>query len=292
MERPTVLLVDDNRDLLHFLERLMAESGWRILSAESAGAALEIAATEEISAALVDYMLPDASGIELAQQLSQNFKMPISLMTNAILAPEEEAICEEHDFPVLRKPFLATDVIRLLRERLQEKFRSVDDAGVSGGTEESQNKALRVFVSYSHRDEIWQKRLANHLSGLKHMGIVQSWHDRQIKAGDNFAATIDKYLNVSDLILLLISPDFMSSEYCYRVEMTRALERHEREEACVIPVILRPVDWERAPFSHIQAVPKDGKAVTLWPNKDLALMDAAKSIRKAAEELSAQIRRS
>jgi hypothetical protein len=96
---------------------------------------------------------------------------------------------------------------------------------------------------------------------------------------------------MADLILLLISPDFLASDYCYGKEMDRALERHQRHEAHVIPVIVRPVDWEKAPFSYLQAVPKDGKAITLWANKDQALMDAAKSIRKAAEELSGTIRR-
>src|ERR1035441_10851584 len=86
-------------------------------------------------------------------------------------------------------------------------------------------------------------------------------------------------------------PDFLGSDYCYNKELARALERHRRQEAHVIPVIVRPVDWEKAPFSHLQAVPKDGKAVTMWANKDQALMDAAKSIRKAAEELSASIHR-
>lgn len=116
---PTVLLVDDNRDLLQFLERLMAESGWRLLAAESASEARRIVAREKPNAALLDYMLPDGNGVELAQQLRQQIpNLPIIMMTGSMLMPEEEAICEEHDFPVLRKPFLAADVMNQIRGRL------------------------------------------------------------------------------------------------------------------------------------------------------------------------------
>jgi len=116
---PTVLLVDDNRDLLQFLERLMAESGWELLAAESASDARRIIANRKPNAALLDYMLPDGNGVELAQQLKQSIpNLQVIMMTGSVLAPEEEAICEEHDFPVLRKPFLATDVMNQIRSRL------------------------------------------------------------------------------------------------------------------------------------------------------------------------------
>jgi ATP-dependent Clp protease ATP-binding subunit ClpA/ActR/RegA family two-component response regulator len=116
---PTVLLVDDNRDLLQFLERLMAESGWELMAAESAGEARRIVAKRKPNAALLDYMLPDGNGVELAQQLKQSLPdLQVIMMTGSVLAPEEEAICEEHDFPVLRKPFLATDVMNQIRGRL------------------------------------------------------------------------------------------------------------------------------------------------------------------------------
>jgi ATP-dependent Clp protease ATP-binding subunit ClpA/ActR/RegA family two-component response regulator len=116
---PTVLLVDDNRDLLQFLERLMAESGWELLVAESASEARRVVARRKPNAALLDYMLPDGNGVELAQHLKQMIpNLQVIMMTGSVLAPEEEAICEEHDFPVLRKPFLATDVMNQIRGRL------------------------------------------------------------------------------------------------------------------------------------------------------------------------------
>jgi len=116
---PTVLLVDDNRDLLHFLERLMADAGWRLLTAESATEAKRLVAENKPNAALLDYMLPDGNGVELGVEFLQTVpQMLVIVMTGTILPPEEEALCEEHNFPVLRKPFLASDVMNQIRGRL------------------------------------------------------------------------------------------------------------------------------------------------------------------------------
>jgi len=116
---PTVLLVDDNRDLLRFLERLMADAGWTLLTAESATEARRLALEHKPNAALLDYMLPDGNGVELGVEFLQAVpNMLVIMMTGTILPPEEEALCEEHNFPVLRKPFLASDVMNQIRGRL------------------------------------------------------------------------------------------------------------------------------------------------------------------------------
>src|SRR5579871_5467663 len=116
---PTVLLVDDNRDLLHFLERLMANDGWTLLTAESATEAKRLVQANKPNAALLDYMLPDGNGVELGVEFLQSVpEMLVIVMTGTILPPEEEALCEEHNFPVLRKPFLASDVMNQIRSRL------------------------------------------------------------------------------------------------------------------------------------------------------------------------------
>jgi CheY-like chemotaxis protein len=116
---PTVLLVDDNRDLLHFLERLMADAGWTLLTAESATEAKRLMQQHKPNAALLDYMLPDGNGVELGVEFLQTVpQMLVIVMTGTILPPEEEALCEEHNFPVLRKPFLASDVMNQIRSRL------------------------------------------------------------------------------------------------------------------------------------------------------------------------------
>ena len=116
---PTVLLVDDNRDLLHFLERLMADAGWTLLTAENATDAKRLMQENRPNAALLDYMLPDGNGVELGVEFLRSVpQMLVIVMTGTILPPEEEALCEEHDFPVLRKPFLASDVMNQIRSRL------------------------------------------------------------------------------------------------------------------------------------------------------------------------------
>src|SRR5579871_3093535 len=116
---PTVLLVDDNRDLLHFLERLMADAGWRLLTAESATEAKRLVAEHKPNAALLDYMLPDGNGVQLGVEFVRDVpEMLVIVMTGTILPPEEESDCEEHNFPVLRKPFLASDVMNQIRSRL------------------------------------------------------------------------------------------------------------------------------------------------------------------------------
>jgi len=116
---PTVLLVDDNRDLLHFLERLMANDGWTLLTAESAAEAKRLLTEHKPNAALLDFMLPDGNGVELGAEFLQTVpNMLVIIMTGTILPPEEEAICEEHNFPILRKPFLASEVMNQIRSRL------------------------------------------------------------------------------------------------------------------------------------------------------------------------------
>jgi len=116
---PTVLIVDDNRDLLHFLERLMADAGWKLLTAECASDAKKLVAAHKPNAALLDYMLPDGNGVELGVEFLQSVtNMLVIVMTGTILPSEEEALCEEHNFPVLRKPFLASDVMNQIRSRL------------------------------------------------------------------------------------------------------------------------------------------------------------------------------
>jgi hypothetical protein len=142
-----------------------------------------------------------------------------------------------------------------------------------------------VFYSYSHKDEALRDQLQTHLSLLKRQGVISNWHDRRISAGREWEGQIDGHLNSARIILLLISADFLASDYCYDIELTRAMERHEAGESRVIPVILRACDWHYATFGKLQAVPKDGEPVTSWQNIDEAFSDVAKGIRAAANEL-------
>ncbi len=147
------------------------------------------------------------------------------------------------------------------------------------------SKAVKVFYSYSHKDEGLRNELENHLAMLKREGVISSWHDREIGAGKEWNGEINEHLNSADVILLLISSDFLASAYCYDVEMKRAMERHEAGDARVVPVILRACDWTGAPFSRLQAFPKDALPVKKWVDRDEAFLDVAEGIRKAVEEL-------
>src|SRR5436305_5889313 len=142
-----------------------------------------------------------------------------------------------------------------------------------------------VFFSYARRDKMLRDRLEDHLSNLKYRGIIVTWYDREISAGDEWARQIDIYLDQAHIILLLISSDFMASEYCYSIEMKRALERHERGEADVIPILLRPVLYTDAPFAKLQFLPTGGKPVVTWRNRDSAFVDIAFGIQQVVEEL-------
>src|SRR5260370_40963891 len=114
-----------------------------------------------------------------------------------------------------------------------------------------QEQGAFVFFSYAHRDKGLRDRLENHLSNLKYRGLITTWYDREIQAGEEWARQIDIYLDKAHIILLLISSDFMVSQFCYGIEMKRALERHERREADVIPILLRPVLYTDAPFAKL-----------------------------------------
>lgn len=147
---------------------------------------------------------------------------------------------------------------------------------------------VEVFFSYAHEDESLRDELAKQLKILERQGILKAWHDRQILAGSEWGNAIDTHLESAHIILLLVSPDFLASDYCWDVEVKRAMERHDAREACVIPVILRPVDyWHEASFGKLQALPTDAKPVTTWENRDEAFMSVAKGIRQAISHLRA-----
>lgn len=145
---------------------------------------------------------------------------------------------------------------------------------------------LDVFISYSHRDEKLRETLGLHLASLQRQGVIKSWHDRKISAGTEWKQAIDENLNSAEIILLLISENFIASDYCYDLEMERAIARHDAGEARVIPIILKPVDWSGAPFGKLQALPKNAKPVTTWSNRGEAFLNIAEGIRHAAMEMA------
>jgi TIR domain len=145
---------------------------------------------------------------------------------------------------------------------------------------------VEVFYSYAHEDEAFRNELEKHLSLLRRQELITAWHDRHILPGADWSQAIDEHLEGASVILLLISADFLASDYCYGIEMQRALERHNANEARVIPILLRSVDWKGAPFVHLQALPTGAKPITTWSNQDAAFTDVAAGIRRVIEDLS------
>jgi len=148
-------------------------------------------------------------------------------------------------------------------------------------------ESVEIFLCYAREDEALWQGLAKQLRGLQRQGLIDVWYDRKIAPGSDWEHEIGSHLNTADIILLLVSSDFIDSDYCYGIEMKRAIERHERGEAHVIPIILRHVYWERTPFGKLQALPKDAKPATdpSWHTLDIAFYDIAEGIREAAEAL-------
>ena len=132
---------------------------------------------------------------------------------------------------------------------------------------------MEVFFSYSHQDEGLRNELEKHLSVLRRQGVIDIWTDHRIGPGEEIGGEIDRHLESADIILLLVSPDFLNSDYCYDIEMKRAMERHERGEARVIPIILRPCDWQSAPFGGLKALPADGNPVSKHQSLDDAFVE-------------------
>lgn len=140
-----------------------------------------------------------------------------------------------------------------------------------------------LFFSYCHRDETLRDQLEIHLQALKRQGIIEMWHDRRLVAGEEWEHGINEHLHHADIILLLVSPDFIASDYCYDIEVMEALRRHDMGEARVIPVILRPCDWHGLPFGKLQATPSDGKPVTKFPSLDDAFLEVTQAIKRAIQ---------
>ncbi|WP_172841163.1 toll/interleukin-1 receptor domain-containing protein [Rhodovulum sp. P5] len=143
---------------------------------------------------------------------------------------------------------------------------------------------MKAFISYSHRDSEALKRFHVHLASLKREGRIEAWYDRDILAGDDLHAEIKEQIEESDLFLLMVSPDFLASDYCVETEMSRALERHEVREARVVPIIIEPCDWTTSRLRDLKAVPLDGKPVSEWTNQNTAYLNIIQELRRILDK--------
>lgn len=147
-------------------------------------------------------------------------------------------------------------------------------------------KALTIFLSYSHKDEELKEQLDAHLASLKRNNLIKTWNDRAIVVGDEWDSVIKKQLEESDIILLLVSANFIASDYIWKVEITEAMKRHDNKEVVVVPIFIKPCDWKDMPFSKLQGLPRDAVPVTKHNDRDEALMRVAKGIRVVVERLA------
>ena len=146
-------------------------------------------------------------------------------------------------------------------------------------------EVVKIFYCYARKDRNLRDELEKHLFVLKHQGKIRSWHDREILPGASWEHEVDAQLGLADIVLLLISPDFIASNYCYGIEMQRALERHSQGDVYIIPILLRPCYWEETPISQLQLLPTGEKAITSWQNRDEAFKNVTRGIVRVVDRL-------
>lgn len=144
---------------------------------------------------------------------------------------------------------------------------------------EGKTVTWRVFYSYSHKDAEWRQRVSTYLAPLKHQDRIVEWHDREVAPGTDWNTEISAQLESANLIVFLISADFLASDYCFGIERVRALERLKRGEVKVAPILLKPCLWQESVFSALQFIPRDNKPVSSWASADDALLAVANEIR-------------
>jgi hypothetical protein len=142
-----------------------------------------------------------------------------------------------------------------------------------------------VYISYAEKDEDLEEELVTHLTLLKRQQIISTWHGRQVGLGREKDKEFDNHIDTAQIILLLVSPRFLASNYCYEQEMMRAMQRHSNGQASVIPILLRHTDWKNAPFSNLQGLPRNGKPVVSWSDRDQAWSMIASEIRRLCDEI-------
>jgi WD40 repeat protein len=151
---------------------------------------------------------------------------------------------------------------------------------------EASDAPLRVFCSFAPEDADLCHQLHGHLRPFEREGTLTLWHQRLITAGTDWTKAIDEHLASASIIVLLVSPAFFASDYCYGVEMQQALQRHETGDACVIPILVRSVNWQSAPFAKLAPLPSNGKFVTQWENHDVAFTEIAEGIHQIVSEIT------
>lgn len=151
-------------------------------------------------------------------------------------------------------------------------------------------QVLHAFYCSASEDEQFQDALDNHLSSFKRQGLLKTWSEREIRAGELYEAAIDMHLKEAHIVFCLVSPDFVASDSCYKRVMPQALERHKHGDTQVIPILIRPTYWENTPLSDLQMLPSNTRAVTSWSNHDDAWQEVVKGIVPIIKKMSLSLK--
>ena len=213
--------------------------------------------------------------------------IPVPGHPKAVVRYDDMVIYEKNG--VREVHHVADDEVLLLPVKAMLDGVDIEGSRRAPDPRQSVERPLQAFVSYSHRNDRQRAELETHLKLLSRIGALQLWTDRRITAGTEWKDQIDENLERADLIMLLVSADFMNSDYCYDIELKRALERHEAKEARVVPIIVRKVAWHSAPFGKLQALPANGKVVDRGggpASRDAAWAEVAEGLEKALREIA------
>lgn len=175
------------------------------------------------------------------------------------------------------------DGANVINVRVSDLLNGIEAMDAELRSQSKPAKVKHIFISYSHEDERYKKQLETHLTNLKNLELISFWHDRMIQASSEWSAEIDENLTKADIIIFMVSPDFLASGYCMGKEVSFSMERHNSEKAQILPIIVRPCDLKGQPFEKIQSLPRDLKPISSWKRKDDAWLDVSQKIRSIAE---------
>ena len=144
---------------------------------------------------------------------------------------------------------------------------------------------VEIFFSYAHEDEQLMHAVRKQLVIFDRQKKIVKWYDRKLVAGESWKEKIDHHINHAGIVLLFVSPDFFESDYCYEIELKQALQQHKAGRTEVIPVIVRPCAWDMAPFAKFQALPRGGRPISKWENRDEACLNVAKGVMEVVEAI-------
>jgi hypothetical protein len=168
---------------------------------------------------------------------------------------------------------------------LRQSLHTQWEATLAGKQADDMNSPLKVFISYSHKDEEFKDELVTMLAGLQRQGIIDPWQDRRIEEGDQWHQSIQDAMNDCDLAILLVSPDFIASRFIQDEELPRLLQRRRAHGLRVVPIIVRPCKWQSEPaLNGIQGLPRDNKAVITFSKANGARDQVWADIATAIEE--------